>query len=127
MQLEFDPIVSRNQVFAIEKIIMEETSSPEKREKKREIVRWLKNAPLLIRKKKKKKKKTVLGMKNCLKSGKCNGCGKINVTVSYSSPYSSAVFASPDSGETVFQLTRAGSSASIANSLIQMGKKIEAR
>ena len=34
MQLEFDPIVSRNQVFAIEKIIMEETSSPEKIKKK---------------------------------------------------------------------------------------------
>lgn len=49
-------------------------------------------------------------MKNCLKSGKCNGCGKINVTVSYSSPYSSGFCRVRKAGkgrETVFQLTRA--------------------
>lgn len=68
-------------------------------------------------------------MKNCLKSGKCNGCGKINVTVSYSSPYSSGFCRVRKAGkgwETVFQLTRAMFScvASIANSLIRIEKKM---
>lgn len=46
--------MSRNRVSAIEKIIMEEKRREKgmERKKKRKIVRWLKNALLLIRRKK---------------------------------------------------------------------------